>query len=73
MKRSSFVSKISGYLVSYGDGPGATGNWSKGALTSYLCRWLIPLLTDLETDDEGLLPRCKEDAKTINTALSFLC
>ena len=23
---------------------------------------MIPLLTDLETDDEGLLPRCKEGA-----------
>ena len=64
VKRSSFVSKISGYVVSYGDGPGATGNWPKGVLTSYLCPWLIPLLTDLGTDDEGLLPRCKEGAWT---------
>ena len=72
VKRSSFASKISGYLVSYGDGPGATGNWSKGALTSNLCRWLIPLLTDLGADAEGLLPRCMEAAKKINTALSFL-
>ena len=70
--RSTYVGKITAYLVSYGDGPGATANWSKGSLTSNLCRWLVKLLEDLGPDENNLLPRCKLAAKDINTALSFL-
>ena len=69
---SSHVSKISPYLVSYGDGPGATGNWSKGALTTNLAKWLVVLLGDLPTDANGLLPRALTAIQALNCALSFL-
>jgi len=72
VKVSSHISKISAYLVSYGDGPGATGNWSKGALTTNLARWLIPLIDDLAVDSHNFLPRCKEAAQQLNAALTFL-
>ena len=72
MKTSSHVSKISAYLVSYNDATGATGNWSKGSLTSNLMRWLVCLLHDLEPDREGLLVRCREAARDLNATLSFL-
>ena len=72
VKRSSYVAKITAYLVSYGDGPGATGNWSKGSLTTNLARWLEVLLNDLGGDQEGLLTICGEAIKQLNNALSFL-
>ena len=72
-KKSSYVSKISAYLVSHGDGPGATGNWSKGSLTTNLAHWIVALLSDLPVDQNGLLPRCSESIKQLNNALSFLC
>ena len=72
MKTSCHVSKISAYLVSYNDATGATGNWSKGSLTSNLMRWLVSLRHDLEPDNEGLLVRCREAARDLNETLSFL-
>lgn len=72
VKRSSYVSKINAYLVSYGDGPGATGNWSKGSLTSNLARWLNQLLGDLPDDQHRFLSRCREAVRQLNAALSFL-
>ena len=72
VKTSCYVSKISPYLVSYGDGPGATGNWSKGSLTTNLARWLVVLLQDLSQDQSGLLPLCLEAIKQLNNAMSFL-
>jgi hypothetical protein len=72
VKASSHVSKISAYLVSHGDGPGATGNWSKGGLTTNLARWLVKLLGDIPSDANGFLPRAKEAMKQLNAALSFL-
>ena len=71
-RTSCHVSKISAYLVSYNDATGATGNWSKGALTRNLMKWLVPLLTDLPQDSQGLLHRAREGARDLNAALSFL-
>ena len=72
VKTSCHISKITAYLVSYGDAGGATGNWSKGALTRNLMKWLVPLLTDLQPDAQGLLIRAREAARDLNAALSLL-
>eukprot|EP00438_Fugacium_kawagutii_P012347 Skav221978 [mRNA] locus=scaffold195:1042561:1043835:+ [translate_table: standard] len=69
---SSYVSKISAYLVSYNEGPGATGAWSKGSLTTNLAKWLVVLLGELGTDQHRFLPRCQESLRQLNAALSFL-
>lgn len=69
---SSYVGKISAYLVSYGEGPGATGSWSKGSLTTNLAKWLVVLLGELGTDSRRMLPRCREALRQLNAALSFL-
>lgn len=70
-RTACFVSKISAYLVSYNDATGASGNWSKGSLTSNLMRWLVPLLVDIGGGDRTLA-RCKEAAANMNLTLSFL-
>ena len=72
VKKSSYVAKITPYLVSYGDGPGATGNWSKGSLTTNLAHFLVYLLGRLPNDQHGFLQRCLEAMKQLNHALSFL-
>ena len=72
MKRCCYISKISAYIVSYGDSAGATGNWSKGAVTTSLMLWLVKLLGDIAADQHGFLARCKAAAKSMNAALAFL-
>ena len=72
MRKPCHVSKISAYLVSYHDTAGATGNWSKGSLTTNLCLWVVDLLAALPQDSRGFLPRCKEMGRQFNEAISFL-
>lgn len=72
VRTSTLTSKISAYLMSYNDSTGASGNWSKGSLTTNLMKWLVALLTDLKLDDEGLLLRARECARGLNVALSML-
>ena len=69
---SPFVTKISAYLMSLNDPSGAVGGWSKGSLTTQLTKWLVTLLGDLPDDEQGLLRRCREAARRLNAALSFL-
>ena len=71
-KKSTHVSKITAYLVSWNDSTGATGNWSKGSLTTNLMKWLVTVLTDLQPDSDGFLVRCREAARGLNVALSLL-
>lgn len=66
------TSKISACLVSYGEGPGASGSWSKGALTSNLARWLGKLLQDIPDDSQTILSRSKAVVKQFNEAISYL-
>lgn len=69
---SPFITKISKYLISLNDASGAVGGWSKGSLTTQLMKWLVPLLEELPADEQGYLPRCREAARHLNAALSFL-
>lgn len=71
-KVSCLVSKISAYLISYGDNPGAVGNWSKGALSTNLAKWLVDFLDDLPGDSQGMLCKSKEALRQLNAAMSFL-
>eukprot|EP00438_Fugacium_kawagutii_P014316 Skav210897 [mRNA] locus=scaffold2900:2025:3689:+ [translate_table: standard] len=71
-KKSSHISKITGYLVSYNEPAGATGNWSKGSLTSNFMRWIVFLLRQLDDDDAGYLARCRQAAEDINAVLGLL-
>lgn len=72
VRTSCHVSKITPYLVSYSDSTGATGNWSKGSLSTTLMKWIVVLLADLHVQEGGALYRCKEAARALNSTLSFL-
>eukprot|EP00438_Fugacium_kawagutii_P022976 Skav222205 [mRNA] locus=scaffold3943:41172:42716:+ [translate_table: standard] len=71
-KTSSLIGKITGYLISHGDGPGAVGNWSKGALSTNLSKWLVVFLDELPDDAHKMLSKCKQALKQLNSAMSFL-
>ena len=71
-KVTAFVTRITEYLISLRDPSGAVGQWSKGALTTQLMRWLPCVLEELGPDPQGFLPRCKKAAEGLNSAMSFL-
>ncbi|CAL1172992.1 unnamed protein product [Cladocopium goreaui] len=70
--KQSHVSRISAYLVSYGDATGAMGNWHKGALTTNLSQWLVDLLGSEGRDPDGLLVKCREATFRVNSLFSTL-
>eukprot|EP00438_Fugacium_kawagutii_P023296 Skav226233 [mRNA] locus=scaffold1218:404091:405755:+ [translate_table: standard] len=71
-RKPTHTSKISGYIISYGEAKGAAGQWSKGALTTNLFQWLPSLLSRLPCDRNGFLPRCKVVAEKMNEAMGML-
>lgn len=71
-KRSCYIAKISAYLVSYGEKSGASGNWSKGSVSTNLMLWLVPLLSALPADQMGWLPRCLQGARDLNAAITLM-
>ena len=70
--KQAHISKITGYLVSYGDAGGAMGNWHKGALTSNMCNWLVEFLWQVPSDPEGLLAECRVATFRLNGLFRFL-
>lgn len=66
------IGRITGYLVSYGDQRGASGTWSKGALTSNLMRWLPTLISGMRQDAGGVLEKCANAAKSANLMFHYL-
>ena len=70
--KQSHVSRISAYLMSYGDATGAMGNWHKGALTTNLSQWLVDLLGSEGRDPDGLLVKCREATFRVNSLFSTL-
>lgn len=71
-RRSCFITKLSPYVVSYNETAGATGNWSKGSVTTNLMLWVVELIQDLQPDSQGWLRRASEGAKSLNTILKLL-
>ena len=71
-KKQLHVSKITPFLVSYGDKTGTVGTWSKGALTTNLMQWLPGLLVAIGSDPEGLLIKCREGAEAMNEFFAYL-
>lgn len=69
-KRQPHVTKITPYLVSFGDKTGAVGCWHKGALTTVLLAWIVALLYDLHVDD--FLKSCRLAAERLNALFGFL-
>lgn len=70
--KQSHISKVSAYLVSYGDAGGAMGNWHKGALTTNFCQWIVDLLGSEGRDPDGLLVKCREATFRVNSLFSML-
>ena len=70
--KQSHISKVSAYLVSYGDAGGAMGNWHKGALTTNFCQWIVDLLGTEGRDPDGLLVKCREATFRVNSLFSML-
>lgn len=71
-KHQPHVTKISAYLMSYGDKTGAMGAWSKGALTTNFMRWLPHLIDTLPEDQDGILKKLKDAASSMNMMFSCL-
>ena len=71
-RRQCHVSRITPYLVSYGEATGAMGNWHKGALTANLTAWLVILLEEGPRDSDGLLMKCCAATRRINAMFSVL-
>ena len=71
-RRQAHVSRITPYLMSYGDTSGAMGNWHKGALTSNFMAWIVDLLGKIPRDAEGLLMECRCATYRLNTMFSVL-
>ena len=70
--KQSHISRISPYLMSYGDATGAMGNWHKGALTTNFAQWLVELLGSEGRDPDGLLLKCREVTFRVNSLFSTL-
>ena len=70
--KQSHISKVSAYLVSYGDAGGAMGNWHKGALTTNFCQWIVDLLGSEGRDPDGLLVKCREATFRVNSLFTML-
>eukprot|EP00438_Fugacium_kawagutii_P014649 Skav218866 [mRNA] locus=scaffold2417:242354:249989:+ [translate_table: standard] len=66
------ITKVSQYIMSYGDKRGATGAWSKGALTTSFMKWLPHLVSQLPEDHQGVLKKCLHAACDMNTFFGFL-
>lgn len=70
--RQSHVSKITAYLMSYGDTSGAMGSWHKGALTTNLMGWLVDLLGSVPSDPQNRLVQCRGATYRINAMFRVL-
>lgn len=72
-RRQAHISKITAYLMSYGDASGAMGNWHKGALTSNFMKWLVDFLEKLLPQDaEGLISQCRAATYRMNALFTVL-
>ena len=71
-RRQSHVTRITPYLMSYGDATGTLGNWSKGALTTNFSAWLVDLLSSGPRDPDGLLMKCCAATRRVNSMFSAL-
>ena len=71
-KKQAHVSKITAYLMSYGDTTGAMGQWSKGALSTNLLQWLVDLLGKIPGDPDGLLAQCRAATYRLNSLFRLL-
>ena len=71
-RKQAHVSRITPYLMSYGDTSGAMGNWHKGALTSNFMAWIVELLQKIPCDAEGLLIECRCATDRLNAMFSVL-
>ena len=69
-KKQSHISRITPYLMSYGDASGAMGNWHKGVLTTNFMLWLVDFLDDLPRTD--LLLRARSATYRLNAMFSVL-
>lgn len=54
-RKQTHISKITPYLMSYGDASGCMGNWHKGMLTTNFMLWVVNLLGNVQADEAGLL------------------
>ena len=71
-RKQAHVSRITPYLMSYGDTSGAMGNWHKGALTTNFNLWLVDLLSAGLRDPEGFLMQCCAATRRVNAMFSLL-
>lgn len=71
-KRQPHITKLTGYLMSYGDKTGAMGAWSKGALTTNFVKWLPALIAALPDDEQGYLKECADAAQHMNALFGSL-
>lgn len=69
--RQPHITKITGYLMSYGDKTGAMGNWHKGALTTNFLKWLPSLIREFAHQSEEM-NKCLLAVCSMNAFFSFL-
>lgn len=71
-QKQAHVSRITPYLMSYGDSSGAMGNWHKGALTTNFMSWLVDFSGKIPADEEGLLMRSRIATYRMNSMFTVL-
>ena len=71
-KKQCHISKITPYLMSYGDASGAMGNWHKGALTCNFMQWLVDFLGKVPGDADGLLLQFRQATYRMNAMFKTL-
>ena len=73
-RKQAHISKVTPYLMSYGDSAGAMGNWHKGALTCNFCTWLVEFLGKVPKarDVHGWLTWCRSSTYRLNSMFGVL-
>ncbi|CAL1173564.1 unnamed protein product [Cladocopium goreaui] len=71
-RKQAHISRITPYLMSYGQQGGAMGSWYKGALTTIFLHWLVDFLGKVPNDPDGHIMQCHCATYRLNSMFSML-
>ena len=71
-RKQAHISRITPYLMSYGQQGGAMGCWYKGALTTNFLHWLVDFLGKVPNDPDGHIMQCRCATYRLNSMFSML-
>ena len=71
-RKQAHISRITPYLMSYGQQGGAMGSWYKGALTTIFLHWLVDFLGKVPNDPDGHIMQCRCATYRLNSMFSML-